>query len=49
MIQHVREAVIWFAVSSESMTAAHIIPTVKITRLFATMTKTLSVVMTASY
>jgi hypothetical protein len=49
MIQQSREAVTRFAVSSESITAAHIIPAVKIATLLAMITKTLSVIMAASY
>jgi hypothetical protein len=49
MIQQSREAVTWFAASSESMTAAHIMPAAKIARLLAMITETLSVIMAASY
>jgi hypothetical protein len=49
MIQQSWDAVIWFAVSSESITAAEIMPAVNIARLLAIVTKTLNVIMAASY
>jgi hypothetical protein len=49
MIQQSRDTVTWFAVSSESITAADIMPAVKIARLLAIITNTLNVLMAAFY